>query len=265
MAEVASPRARSPLAAVALPTEHGGWGLTAEPVLLGLLIAPSAAGALIGLAAVLAFVARTPLKVVLVDRHRAWALPRTALAARVLAAEGLVIAALVATASQLAAGSFWAPVALAAPLVAVELSYDTRSRSRRLAPELAGTWAICAVASMIVLAAGHGGPEAVAAWLIVGARATSSIPHVIAQVARLHGRSTPARRVVVADLVALAAGSIAVAVEPGALVGAVAVAVTVALQRPLARKPVPATTIGIRQTALGLAVVLAAAAGFHLY
>ena len=36
---------------VALPDEHGGWGLTAEPVLLGLLVAPSWAGLAIGAAA----------------------------------------------------------------------------------------------------------------------------------------------------------------------------------------------------------------------
>ena len=36
----AAPRAkqRSPLRTVALPSEHGGWGLTLEPVLLGLLV-----------------------------------------------------------------------------------------------------------------------------------------------------------------------------------------------------------------------------------
>jgi hypothetical protein len=47
-------------------------------------------------------------------------------------------------------------------------------------------------------------------------------------------------------------------------VGAVAVAVAVALQRPLARQTVPAKIIGIRQSILGLAVVLAAAVGFRL-
>jgi hypothetical protein len=264
MAEHAPPRPRAGLAAVAVPTEHGGWGLTAEPVLLGLLVAPSVAGGLLGIAAVAAFMARTPLRVVLVDRHRDRSLDRTRLAARVLAVEVLAIGALVGAAALVAAGGFWWPVAVAAPLVAIELWYDTRSRSRRLAPELAGTWAICAVSAMIVLAAGHGGREAVAVWLIVGARATSSIPHVVAQVACLHGRPAPPRRVLVGDVVALAAASVAVFLEPRAVVGAVAVAIAVALQRPLARKAVPAKTIGIRQSVLGLAVVLAAAIGFHL-
>ena len=29
-----------PLKSVALPTEHGGWGFTLEPLLLGLLLSP---------------------------------------------------------------------------------------------------------------------------------------------------------------------------------------------------------------------------------
>ncbi len=261
MAEVdVTPRARSALAGVAVPTEHGGWGLTAEPVLLGLLVAPSVAGALLGVAAVLAFLARTPLRVVLVDRHRGRSLDRTALAGRVLAAEVLVIAALAAAAAVVV----WWPALVAAPLVALELWYDTRSRSRRLAPELAGTWAIGAVSAMVVLASGHGGSEALAVWLVAGARATSSVPHVIAQVARLHGRATSARRLLLADAAALSAVAAAVGVDHRAAIGAAAVVIAVAVQRPLARTPVPAKTIGIRQSILGLAVVLTAALGFHL-
>ena len=68
---------RSPWRVVALPDEHGGWALTAEAALLGLLIAPSASGVVLAFAGMLAFLARTPVKLVLVDvfRHR-W-LPRT--------------------------------------------------------------------------------------------------------------------------------------------------------------------------------------------
>ena len=134
MAEHAPPRARAGLAAVAVPTEHGGWGLTAEPVLLGLLVAPSLAGGLLGLSAVAAFMARTPLRVVLVDRHRDRSLGRTQMAARVLAVEVLAIGALVGAAALVATDGFWWPVAVAAPLVAIELWYDTRSRSRRDCP-----------------------------------------------------------------------------------------------------------------------------------
>jgi hypothetical protein len=263
VAEVAEARARSGLAAVALPSEHGGWGLTAEPIVLGLLVAPSMAGGLLGIAAMAVFLARTPMRVVLVDRRRDRRLERTALAQRVLVCEVLVIVALVAGAAALGT-PFWWPVAVAAPLAGVELWYDTRSRSRRLIPELAGTWAISAVAAVIVLAAGRPSTTAAAVWLLVGARATSSIPHVVAQVARLHGRTLDRRRLLVADLAALAAAATAVALDRGAALGAGAVVVAVILQRPLARTPVPAKTIGIRQSMLGFAVVAVAAIGFHL-
>ena len=77
-AEPSAPR--SPLRSVALPAEHGGWGLTLEPGLLGLLIAPSVAGACIAAAAMVAFLARTPLKLAAIDRRRCRDLARTRLA-----------------------------------------------------------------------------------------------------------------------------------------------------------------------------------------
>src|SRR6187397_2696511 len=77
--------------AVAVPTEHGGWGLTAEPILLGLVIAPSVAGLCLGAATMLAFLVRSPLRVVLVDRHRHRTLDRTRLAGRIALAEVAVL------------------------------------------------------------------------------------------------------------------------------------------------------------------------------
>ena len=126
--------ARSSLRAVALPTEHGGWGLTLEPGVLGLLVAPSVAGTLLALAALVAFLVRTPLKVALVDCRRGRALARTRLARRVAAAELVVLFALVVAATATAAGPFWVPVALAVPLILVEAWFEVRSRGRRLVP-----------------------------------------------------------------------------------------------------------------------------------
>ncbi len=47
---------------IALPAEHGGWGLLFEPIVLGLLLAPSLAGLLLSVAATGAFLARHPFK-----------------------------------------------------------------------------------------------------------------------------------------------------------------------------------------------------------
>jgi hypothetical protein len=57
------------LRSVALPAEHGGRSLTLEPGLLGLLIAPGPAGVCIAAGAMVAFLVRTPLKVVAIDRR----------------------------------------------------------------------------------------------------------------------------------------------------------------------------------------------------
>jgi len=58
------PSRRSVWRSVVIPSEHGGWGLTLEPALLGLLVAPTLAGLASAGAALLAFVARTPIKIV---------------------------------------------------------------------------------------------------------------------------------------------------------------------------------------------------------
>ncbi len=48
-----------------LPKEHGSWSLALEPLALGLLVAPSAAGSLLAVAVLSGFFLRRPLKVVL--------------------------------------------------------------------------------------------------------------------------------------------------------------------------------------------------------
>src|SRR5690606_16216423 len=117
-------------------------------------------------------------------------LDRTRLAWKVLAVEVAVLAALVALAAATASGPFWVPAFVAAPLVALELWFDMRSRSRRLVPELAGAVGISAVAAMVVLAGGEGAALATGVWLVPAARAATAVPHVRAQVLRLHGRPT---------------------------------------------------------------------------
>lgn len=252
------PRIRS----VALPSEHGGWGLTLEPCLLGLAIAPSSAGLCLAAAAMTAFVARTPLKVVLVDRHRRRSLPRTVLAGRVAAVELIALVVLVGAAVLLADAPFWVPVVVAAPLVLVELWFDVRSRSRRLVPELAGAIGVCAVAAMIVLADGGDTHLSAALWVVLAARILTSIPYVRAQIARLHGRAAAAAMGVAADAAAVTTAAIAVALDRQVAAGAGAVVLVVIVQRLMARGPVPrAAVLGIRQMALGFGVVAATALG----
>ncbi len=244
---------------VAVPREHGGWSLTAEPALLGLLAAWSGSGAALGVAAMVAFVARTPLKVVLVDRFRHRWLARTGLALGIAVGELVLLAGLAAVAVAGSDRRFWVPLALAVPLVAVELWFDMRSRSRRLAPELAGAVGIGSVAAAIALAGGSPGRVAAGLWCVIGARAAAAIPYVRVQVARAKGRP---HRFWPSDLaqvgaVAAVAGAWAADAVPLAAVLVLAVSGVVALVG--LRLPIrPAPLIGAEQAVVGLTVVLAA-------
>jgi hypothetical protein len=251
-----------------VPSEHGGWGLTLEPVLLGLLVAPSVAGALLGVAAFLAFVVRTPLKLALVDLRRDRWLARTQVATTVAVVELTVIAVLAVFATALAGPRWWTAVAIAAPFVAVELWFDIRSRGRQLVPELCGAIGVCAVVAAITLAAGEDAAMAAALWVLLAARAVAAIPFVRTQIVRLRAAADAAVDLHSADLAQVAAivvGAFAVALAGSAIAGFVALVAIAALHLAwLRRPPVPAKVLGMRQMALGLALVLVTAAGVAL-
>lgn len=260
--ELRAPTERSAWRAVAMPAEHGGWGLTLEPVLLGLLVAPSWAGASIGAAAFLAFLARTPAKLVAVDKRRDRWLARSRLAFLVAGAELLLIAALVAAATWSAGWQWWLPALVALPLVAVEWSFDIRSRGRRLLPELCGAVAIAAVAASIVLAADRSGRLAVGVWLVLAARAVGAIPFVRVQIMRLRRGQGPVWHSDVAQATSVAVAAMAVVADRRLLAGLIGVVVLAVMQSVWVRRaPIAAKQVGLRQMAMGLALVAVTAAG----
>ncbi|MDO8389759.1 MAG: YwiC-like family protein [Actinomycetota bacterium] len=248
---------------VAFPSEHGGWGLTLEPVLLGLLVAPSWAGAALGVAAFAAFLVRTPLKLAIGDRRRGQWQHRSRLAARIAGGQLLVLAACAAVGVRAAPDLRWVlPVAGAVPFVAVELWFDVRSRGRRLVPELCGAAGIAAVAAAIVLAGGGAGELAVGAWLVLAARSVGAIPFVRVQIRRMrHGVGSRGHSDG-AQAVALAIGAVAVVLDRRLAVGAGWLAVLAVVQIVwVRREPTPPKVLGIRQMALGIGLVLATSTG----
>ena len=167
---------------VALPAEHGGWGFLAEPVVLGLVLAPSAAGACLALAALLGFLARHPLRLWLLDRRKGVRYPRTALAEGIVTGyAGLALLAL-AGALTVAAAPFWPALAGAAPIGLLALSFDARGRSREAVPELAGAVALGSSAAAIGLAGGAPAAVAWGAWGLLGLRAITSVLYVRARI-----------------------------------------------------------------------------------
>ena len=248
--------------AVAMPSEHGGWGLTLEPVLLGLLVAPSIGGVAVGVAAFMAFLVRTPLELVAVDIRRDRWLARSGLAARIAAVEVLAMAVAVVVVVVTSGWTWVWPVVVAAPLVAVELGYGARSRSRRLVPELCGAIAIAGSVAAIVLASGRGGWLAAGLWSLLAARAVGAIPFVRVQIVRLRRGSGPTWPSDVAQLASLGCACVAVAADGSLLVGALGVVAAGVTQSVWVRRPpIAPKRLGMRLLVIGLALVALAATG----
>lgn len=255
----------SPWRAVSVPREHGGWGLTLEPVLLGLLVAWSWAGLAIGLSAFGLFLVRTPTKLAIVDLRRHQWRSRSRLAARIAVLETVVVLAL-AGAAVGASGPRWlTPVALAAPLVAVELWYGVRSKSRRSVPELCGAIGVASSSAAIVLAAGEDWGLAVSVWLVLAARSIASILFVRARIVLIHRGICATRGSDLAQVAGLAVAVTAVAVDRRTWLGAFCVLAIVIAQAWWSRRTPPAIkVVGFRQMGLGLALVVSTTIGVWL-
>lgn len=175
------------LKTVALPTEHGGWGFTLEPVVLGLLIAPSLAGLLLGVTAVAAFLLDHPLRIALKDRLRGAYHARTLWAERfVLLYGGVALVALLGAVAS-ATHQFWLPLLAALPLT-VWHSMGSFSRERRtLAIELSGALAFAFLAPAIVSAARGFSWPLIALWCVLAVRDVTSILYVRGLLRQLRG------------------------------------------------------------------------------
>lgn len=255
------PRIRS----IALPTEHGGWGFTLEPILLGLLVAASATAWELSAAALGIFLARRPVKIVSTDLVRKRWLPRSRIAlAFALLYGGMALAGTIGAFST-TDGPFWIPVLVAAPLALHALRADAHSKNRALLPELSGSIAMGATVSAIALGSGWDLAPAFGLWLVLAARDVAAIVLVRGQIRRLKGKPTGASKIYVVE--AACAAVVAVAAAVGAVpwlsvaaIGLVGVVALMSLNRP----PVEARVIGWTQMAVGLMVVLVTAAGVHL-
>ena len=255
------------LKAVALPVEHGGWGFSLEPVVLGLMVAPSLPGLFLAVATLAAFLARHPLKLVMADRRRGRRFPRTPVAERfallytMIAALGLLAA--IKTASSY---EFLLPLLLAAPLASVQLVYDRLSRSRALLPELAGATAMAAIASSIALALGWPRGVAFGLWAILAARVMPTIFYVRARLKTLHGQEASKGIVIMMHVLALV---VALTLRWTKLIPALAIiAFLILLARALFGfseydRAASAKRIGIRELGFGAMTVAAIALGHY--
>jgi len=246
MTAVPLPSRSVALRPLALPAEHGGWGLLFEPIVLGLLAVASWSGVLVAIAAVFAFLARHPLKLALQDAMRGRRVPRTPYCQALAAAYLLGGAVSLSAAAAIGGTRMLAPFVLAAPLAIAQLVYDGNGRGRALAAEIGGAVAMSSVCASIVLA---GGMLVTVAYGLAGIVIARSVPAIL-YVRALLGRLPRSWALAVH-----AAAVLAVAVYASRLA---VVAMIVLLLRAVwafAHEPPRARTIGWREIVFGAITV----------
>ena len=167
---------------IALPAEHGGWALLFEPIVLGLLLAPSLAGLAVSVAAMGAFLARHPFKLAIGDWRCNRNSRRSVLVRRFAVLYFLIATLALALATKIGGGSLLLPLILVAPIVLIQLFYDSLGRSRALVAELAGSISTGALATAIALAGNWPRPAAFGLWAILVFR---NVPTILYLRARL--------------------------------------------------------------------------------
>lgn len=255
------------LRSIALPVEHGGWGLLATPILLGLVVAPSASGAWLALAATGAFLARQPLRLALGDWQRGKWYPRTAWAWRLalafaaLALVGVLLAWFTTT------HAFWLPLAVAAPLAIVQFAYDLRGDGRAFVAEVSGATSLGSLAAAMAMAAGWPLAPSAVLWALLSVQAVGAILYVSARLRLARGtlaRRAPAWLAHAAALVlsvALAAAGHAPWLAGVAFLVLTARAV-VGLWPP--HEGTRTTVVGFQEVGASLLLVASLALGYHL-
>lgn len=252
---------------VALPAEHGGWAFLFEPMLLGWLVAPSFAGFALSVSALGVFLIHQPLKIVLKDRAKGKRYERTQWAERFTLFYALLAGSGFALAVVNAGIGFLIPLLLAVPFACIQLFYETQNRGRESTPEICGAIALSALAPAIVLISNWSLAQALLIWLIICARAITSIFYVRVRL-RLEKGKVPDTKLAIGSHV-LTLGLFVVLVMFALTPKLVIAAFGVLLARAVYglseyRRPTPAKHIGFQEVGFGLLTVVFTALGYGL-
>lgn len=263
---------KTTLRAVALPAEHGGWGFLIEPVIAGLILAPSAAALWLSAAALFAYLLHQPLKTSLKDRQRGRRYARTGLAERVAFAYAAATALAFTAACLTAPHPFWMPLLAAVPLAGVQFWYELHNEGRETLSEFAGALAFTSITPMMLLMTNEAFdlPRALAlggVWLALAARVVPSILYVRARLRLEKGQIVdprPANRAHLAAVLVLALLMLSGMVTPLVLLGGIMLLGRSILGLSARRKPVQAKVIGFHELAYGLLYAILLGVGGRL-
>ena len=251
---------------IALPVEHGGWSFMAEPLLLGLLLAPTVAGWFLALAVIGVFLIYQPLQLALKDHLKGKRYARTPWAERFALGYGALALCGLIGAVLTTRSAFWLPVLVAFPIAGLQTFLVIRGKGRSALAEISGAVALGASAATIVIAGGWTPAAALALWLIPAVRALSSILYIRIRLRRARGEDadrTPAVLASVAAAVVVGACTIADLLPWTAVLAMGILAVRACFYLCVPQKPVRTSIIGIQEIGFGILTVLLVVVGFR--
>jgi hypothetical protein len=236
-------------------------------VVLGLLVAPSAAGFAIAVATSAGFLIRHPGRMFWKNRQRLDVSPRFRLAGKFAVGYGLVAAAGLAAAWALAGIRPLVPFIIAGPFFLLFAVYDVRHEARLLLPELLAPAAIAVSAPAIALAGGWTAQAALVLWVLLVLRFIPTVLYIRARLRLERDKPYDAAASNTAHGAAvLAGGGLAGAgLAPWLSVvglGVLLVRAVVGLSR--YHRPAAAKVIGFSEVAYGTLFVLLTAVGYWI-
>ncbi len=252
---------------VALPNEHGSWGILGEPIVAAIAVAPSLAGAGVVLAFVGAFLIRQPLKVFVADRIGGRNLPRTRFALVCMAVFGAIFASGVFLSLSLADIGVFLPAALVLPFGAYQIYADITRRSRELIAELTGTIGISSSAAVIALAGEWPLGAALALWAVMCARLIPSIIYIRNRLRLEKGKPYSVQAAAAAHIAGLGAVLVLAAVYGAASFLTAAIFAFLLVRSLVGLSPyrtrMKAMKIGIWETIYGVLTVISIIVGYY--
>ncbi|MBK9438288.1 MAG: YwiC-like family protein [Chloracidobacterium sp.] len=251
---------------IAVPPEHGSWGFLFEPIVASLAIGFSLPGALIALMTIGAFLARQPLKVLIIDRTGQRNAERARVAIQFIALFGTIATVGFAGAIYLAGILPFVPFLLVLPLACIQIYFDGSRKSRGLLPELFGSVTISSSSAAILLAGGFGWPAALSLWLVMLLRLIPSIMYVRNRLKLEKGKPFSRLAVLLAHSAAvIIAAVLAYTNGTSILVALVMIFLLYRAANGLSptRRKLKAMKIGILEVVYGVVTVLAIIIGYY--
>lgn len=258
--------AKIPAKSIALPVEHGAWGFLFEPLVAGLILAPSLAAPFILLLVTGAFLTRQPIKFLLGDWLQSRQLPRTTVALRfVLIFGGIAAAGLLGSLFFAPLHSF-IPFVFVAPFVVYLIVQDVARQTRQLLPELLAAFALASSVTVLALAGGLGYSFSFVLWAIMLARLIPSVLYVRSRLRLEKGKEFSQFAPVAAHVLALITVGAFFYFDLSSILTVLILAfLTARAAFGLSRfhRSMTAKAIGIREVFYGVLYVLAIVSGYY--